>query len=157
MFRNIIISLLICAAVVVNPAAAQQIVGTWESVASYGGTPQNLIDTKDKVFVLAQSNLSSYDKKSTEILAYDKSNFLSDQKILNIFYNHDKKYLLVAYQNSNVDVIFDNGKVINFPEIMNAPLTSTKDINDVAFSGDRAYLATNFGLVVINTKKCIVE
>lgn len=62
MFRNIIISLLICAAVVVNPAAAQQIVGTWESVASYGGTPQNLIDTKDKVFVLAQSNLSSYDK-----------------------------------------------------------------------------------------------
>lgn len=157
MFRNIIISLLICAAVVVNPAAAQQIVGTWESVASYGGTPQNLIDTKDKVFVLAQSNLSSYDKKSTEILAYDKSNFLSDQKILNIFYNHDKKYLLVAYQNSNVDVIFDNGKVINFPEIMNAPLTSTKDINDVAFSGDRAYLATNFGLVVINTKKGIVE
>ena len=63
----------------------------------------------------------------------------------------------MAYQNSNVDVIFDNGKVINFPEIMNAPLTSTKDINDVAFSGDRAYLATNFGLVVINTKKGIVE
>ncbi len=64
-----------------------------------------------------------------------------------------QKYLLVAYQNSNVDVIFDNGKVINFPEIMNAPLTSTKDINDVAFSGDRAYLATNFGPVVINTKR----
>lgn len=47
----------------------------------------------------------------------------------------------------------DNGKVFNIPDIKNAILTTAKGINDVKFYGDRIYLATDFGIVVLNDKK----
>ena len=57
------------------------------------------------------------------------------------------------YANSNVDILHDNGKVFNIPDIKNAILTTAKGINDVKFYGDRIYLATDFGIVVLNDKK----
>lgn len=160
MLKHILISaslLVATAAVAPATASAQQVVGTWETVASYGGAPTSLIDSKDKVFVVAQKNLSVYHKDTHEIATYDQSNSLSDKQVSNIYYNHDKKYLVITYENSNIDLLFDNGRVVNFPEILNAPLTSAKVINDVAFHGDRFYVATDFGLVVMNAKKGIVE
>ncbi len=160
MTRHLIFSLLTAvAAIAPSPpsASAQRTVGSWESVASYGDTPKRVIDTADKVFVLAQNNLSSFDKNSNEIFAYGKTNVLNDGKINDIFYNHEGKYLLISYTNDNIDIITADGRTINFPELMNAQLTVSKKINNVAFSGDRAYLATEFGLMVINVKKEIVE
>lgn len=139
------------------PAAAQQVVGSWETVSSYGGVPTRMIDTAGRVYVLSQGNLSSVDKQTGEVYSYGRSNLLNDGKIADIFYNHEDRYLLVSYLNDNIDVITDDGTTINFPELMNASLTVGKTLRDVAFSGDRAYLATEFGLVVINVAKQIVE
>lgn len=38
------------------------------------------------------------------------------------------------YANSNVDILHDNGKVFNIPDIKNAILTTAKGINDVSFT-----------------------
>ena len=78
---------------------------------------------------------------------------MNDIDIANIYYNYDKKYLVIVYANSNVDILHDNGNVFNIPDIKNAILTTAKGINDVKFYGDRIYLATDFGIVVLNDKK----
>lgn len=138
-------------------ATAQQVVGSWETISSYGGTPARMIDTADKVYVLSQGNLSSVHKKTGEVYSYGRSNRLNDGKIADIFYNHDGKYLLISYVNDNIDVVKEDGTTINFPELMNASLTVSKKVKDVAFRGDRAYVATDFGLIVLNVAKQIVE
>lgn len=97
--------------------------------------------------------LFGFDKETEEMESYSKNNILNDIDIANIYYNYDKKYLVIVYANSNVDILHDNGKVFNIPDIKNAILTTAKGINDVKFYGDRIYLATDFGIVVLNDKK----
>lgn len=133
--------------------SAQIAVGDWKIHSIYGKNVTNVIDTKDKVYYLADNYLYSYDKADQVTESYTKRNKLSDIIIKNIYYNYSKKYLLIAYDNSNIDFMYDDGKIVNLPDIKDVILTSSKVIKDVTFNGDRAYVATEFGYVVINDKK----
>ena len=131
---------------------AQLAVGDWQIYTSTG-TPVKVIDTPQRVYYVSGRSLFGFDKDPEEMESYSKNNILNDIDIANIYYNYDKKYLVIVYANSNVDILHDNGKVFNIPDIKNAILTTAKGINDVKFYGDRIYLATDFGIVVLNDKK----
>ena len=131
---------------------AQLAVGDWQIYTSTG-TPVKVIDTPERVYYVSGRSLFGFDKETEEMESYSKNNILNDIDIANIYYNYDKKYLVIVYANSNVDILHDNGKVFNIPDIKNAILTTAKGINDVKFYGDRIYLATDFGIVVLNDKK----
>ncbi|MGN0214135.1 MAG: hypothetical protein ACI4AH_04925 [Muribaculaceae bacterium] len=131
----------------------QAAIGSWKIHPIFGSTPTNAIDTGDKVFYLVSNNLYCYDKETEENATFDRSNYLSDSQINNIYFNYNKKYLLVAYNNSNIDIILNDGSVVNIPDIANALLTTAKTINDVTFTDGAAYVATAFGYVVINDEK----
>ena len=131
---------------------AQLAVGDWQIYTSTG-TPVKVIDTPQRVYYVSGRSLFGFDKETEEMESYSKNNILNDIDIANIYYNYDKKYLVIVYANSNVDILHDNGKVFNIPDIKNAILTTAKGINDVKFYGDRIYLATDFGIVVLNDKK----
>lgn len=134
-------------------AHAQTSVGEWNIFPIFDGNPTTIIDGHEKVYYVSGSRLYSYDKTSDETYYYSTQNKLSDTSISGAFYNPDGKYLLVAYATGNIDVLYDNGKVINLPEIKDASLTSERTINDVAFYKGRIYLATVFGMVVYDEKK----
>ena len=134
-------------------AHAQTSVGEWNIFPIFDGNPTTIIDGHEKVYYVSGSRLYSYDKTSDETYYYSTQNKLSDTSISGAFYNPDGKYLLVAYASGNIDVLYDNGKVINLPEIKDASLTSERTINDVAFYKGRIYLATVFGMVVYDEKK----
>ena len=84
-------------------------------------------------------------------------NGMSDTDISGIYYNYDKKFLLVAYSNSNIDIVRENGRVDNVPDLKSVILTVSKAINSVDFSGDYAYIATDFGYMVVDCNKCVVK
>ncbi|UKI25892.1 MAG: hypothetical protein L6U61_05000 [Bacteroidales bacterium] len=97
------VALLIVMAVV--PAKSQQ-VGSWSIYPVFSGNNNNsLVDTDNKVFYLADGWLYSYDKDNDESVFYTKMNGMSDTDISGIYYNYDKKFLLVAYSNSNIDIV----------------------------------------------------
>ncbi len=151
----LLLMLLPCAAATVK---AQYGVGDWKIHATFSGqNVQNVIDTGDKVYYLVSNNLFCYDKETQENEALNKRNYLSDVLIKQIYYNSYKKYLMVVYDNSNIDVIDSNGKVVNIPDIKDAILTSDKAINDVTFTQKAAYLATSFGYLVLNDTKYEVK
>lgn len=135
----------------VSPAWA----GNWCIHPSYNSNEtQNIVDTKDKVYYLVSHNLYCYDKETRENESLNKTNYLNDVDITEIYFNDYKEYLLITYSNSNVDVITKEGKVINLPDIKMASIIGSKAINDVTFSGNgRVYMATDFGYVVINDNK----
>jgi hypothetical protein len=143
-------------AAVAGGASAQQVVGSWEYIPMFGNTAQRLVDTPQTVFAVSQSSLSAYDKSTGELISYSTANYLSDTGVNCLWYNFDRKYLFIAYSDGNIDLLYDNGRVVNIPDIYNAALTSGKTINDVAFDGDIIYVATDFGLVTINEARSIV-
>ena len=131
---------------------AQLAVGSWHQFASFS-TVDRVIDTDDKVYFLTCGQLYSYDKDNDETYCYSSGNRLSDSNVANIYYNRDKKMLVVVYSNSNIDVIDRNDRVYNMPDIKDASLDMVPSINDIAFDGDRFFAVTNFGIVAFDSKK----
>ena len=70
---------------------AQIAVGDWKIHSVYNSSPQNIIDTPEKVYYVNAGNLYSYDKDNEENESYSKRSKLSDILIHNIYYNYDKK------------------------------------------------------------------
>lgn len=165
------ILLLLCA-VVPTLASAQVAMGSWKIYQSYD-TPRRYndgalaantfvgyqaLDTPDKVYIVSEKSytLFSYDKDTEEVYSYTKSNLLNDNIISGIWYNKKNKYLFISYDNGNIDLVYDDGKVYNLPDISNAVMTVTKGINDVAFGDNRIYVATTFGIVEIDDQNHFV-
>lgn len=148
MLKKLILSLSLFLAVA--GANAQHAPGSWKVIPMSGTTFDYLQDTPSKVFYLTGGSLYSYDKEDNETTYYSPGTKISDSSIRFIRYNGDKKYVLLAYNNGNIDLIYDSGKVVNLPEIKDANLTVTKTINNVQFGKDRIYVATSFGIVVFD-------
>ena len=145
------IAFIIIALLSITTASAEG--GSWKIHPVFGATPTNAIDVGDRIFYLVSNNLFCFDKDTKENAVYDKSNYLNDTQVKNIYYNYDKKYLVVAYNNSNIDIILENGRVKNIPDITNSLIPSYKTINHVTFCGNRIYVATAFGYVAIDDEK----
>lgn len=130
-------------------ASAQSITGTWEIFPNYG-TPKRLIETPEFVYTLAGNGLCGYDKATGEVMALNVGNRLNGNKVENIWYDPDKKCLLVAYTDYNIDLVFDDGRTINVPDLRDAAITSQKTIRSAAFNKGKAYVGISSGMLVID-------
>ena len=151
------ILLLLAMALTLN-VMAQNAVGDWMIHTSFvGDEVVSVVESNKWVYYQSGANLFRLDKSTSENEALSKVNVLSDMGVAHIYYNSDKDYLVVVYQNSNIDVIMSDGSVVNMPEIKDAVLTSSRTINDVTFAPGLMYLATDFGYVLIDDSKMIVQ
>lgn len=130
--------------------AGAQAAGTWEIMPVYGSHAQTLIDTGSKVYTLGSGNLYVYDTRTDEMRHYNKLNGLNDLDISRIAYNYAKGYLVIVYNSCNIDLLYDNGRVVNIPDIRDANISASKAINSIDFADGRIYLATGFGFVAID-------
>lgn len=128
-------------------------IGTWKSYSIYSNPPQKVIETENMVYYTSGGNLFSYDKKNDENYSYTAGNKLNDTPISNIYYNFEKKYLVICYESSNIDLLYENGTVKNMSDIKDSPLDPPLTITNVCFDGDFLYVATAFGLVKFNEPK----
>ncbi|MFI3239517.1 MAG: two-component regulator propeller domain-containing protein [Bacteroidales bacterium] len=137
-------------------SSAKVAVGEWLVHPIYGTEVGNIIESNsDNVYYLVNNNLYAYNKVEDINISYNLNSGLSDVDIDNIYYNYDKGYLLITYSNSNIDLLYDDGQIINLPDIKYYIITSSKDINDINFDSDNnmIYVATDFGFVVFNDIK----
>lgn len=125
--------------------------GSWKIHPNFvAARLQNNIDTGNKVYYLVSNCLYCYDKATQTNEAFNNGNKLSDVTITNIYYNHYKNYVVLTYDNSNIDFILDDGRVINMPEIKDAVVQQSKVINDINFMPGKAFVATDFGYLIID-------
>ncbi len=152
--KAIIMSVAFFAAAVAG-AAAQQLteIGTWEILPVFAPPAQKVLDTGNVVYYQSGGGLYAYDAANDESICYTRQNKLSDFEVDDIFYNYDKKYLLIAYSNGNMDVLYDNGRIVNLSDISDSNVSRPIKINDVSFDGDDMYLATSFGMVRYNMSR----
>ena len=143
---NIRSILTICLLFALLPAKAQR-VGEWRSfLATYNTTA--VTEANNLVFGLADGTLYSYGKEDNRIIVYTRQTGLSDFGIKLIGYNPAVKTLLIAYTNGNIDLMSEEG-IYNLPFLKNAGNIPDKEPLGIDFHNERAYLSTQFGVVVI--------
>jgi len=139
--------------------------GTWKMHNYYvTANIQNVYDTGDKVYYLNSNVLFQFDKATQTTVALSSQNKLSDNTVSNLFYDYERKLLFVTYSNSNIDVIDSVGNITNISAIKDAIVRvynytldngvlsgyTDKTINDITFTGGKAYVATGYGFVTID-------
>lgn len=126
-------------------------IGTWTIYPSYYNI-ENIEMAGHDIFVLASSNLYSYNTDDESLTTYTKTTCLSDVNISKISWNKNAKRLVVVYNSHNIDILSADGNVINIPDLKDKQMTGDKTINNITQDGQYAYLATNFGVVKIDVK-----
>ncbi len=136
---------------------SQLAMGKWRTHFAYNAIEQ-IAQTENKIFAISEGSLFSIEK-NTECIEedgcmeyYGKMSGLNDGIISRIDYDKLNKKLLILYKNGNIDLL-TNGGTINIPDLYNKQLSASKEVNDITFYGERAYLSCNFGIVVLNTIK----
>ncbi|MDE6023628.1 MAG: RdgB/HAM1 family non-canonical purine NTP pyrophosphatase, partial [Muribaculaceae bacterium] len=130
----------------------------------------NVFDTPDKTYFLAEAQLYSksdvdnnekllflfcMDKDSGEIRHYNAQNFLSNSLIKVANYNALRNYMLIVYDDLTIDLLHDNGKAYTIHDLKNYSTGNSKEVRSISFDPalNRAYLATDFGYLIIDDKK----
>ncbi|MBQ9216935.1 MAG: hypothetical protein IJ160_01970 [Muribaculaceae bacterium] len=132
-------------------ALAQDIDGTWKFHPAYAlSTATDMIDTESYVYALSNGAIMRLDKASQQVQTLTPENGLSEVLATGIYYNYDSHYLLITYQNSNIDLLYDDGRMVNVSDLADAIMTVSRKVNDVTFAHGKAYLATDFGLAVLD-------
>lgn len=135
-------------------ASTAQSTGTWNIMPVYGTAAEQMIDTPDLVYYLSSGHLYSYNKDTDETRHYTTVNALNDVGVSMIAYNPYSRYLAVVYSSFNIDLLYDNGRVVNLPDVRDANISADKTINAIDFTPEgRMYVATNFGFVAFDDKK----
>lgn len=143
-----ILLLAVCSAL---SSQAQSFVGNWELFSSFS-TPTKVIETPDYVYTLAGSSLCAIDKSTGELQALNALNRLNGNKVEGIWYDRDRKYLFVVYEDYNIDLVYDDGRTINVPDLRDAAITQDKTVFDVDFAYGNAYVGIGSGLIIINAE-----
>lgn len=123
----------------------------WKSYLAYYNTTL-VAEANNNVFAVADGSLYSYNKEDQSVQAYSKLNGLSDVAIIQLGYNADVNTLLIVYDNGNIDLWGEDG-IYNLPFLKNSTVVQDKTVNAITFDGEYAYLASQFGIMVINMQK----
>ena len=141
----------------------------WKIYPVFDEKVAHVVDTPDLVYFTSQtfetnpnqdtfSSLFRYDKKGEELIVLSTSNILSGNSVRDIIYNPKKGYLAVLYKDYDIDLLYNNGKVVNIPYYRQASMSTQKTVNSLSIDPghDRLYFATDFGYLAINDSKAEV-
>jgi len=126
-------------------------IGTWVDHLPYRGA--RLVEqSDDRVFCATDVSLYSVDKTYLSEDKISKCTGLSDIGFSAMRYDNARHQLVIAYNNSNVD-LWTPDKVINVPDIKRKNIVGDKNIYSVDVNDNLAYLSCGFGIVAMDLDK----
>lgn len=131
-------------------SSAQREKESWQDYLSYANTTKIAV-APNKIYCATEGGLMYYDLEDNSINKFSGISQLSDFGIKTIAYSTENNVLVVAYNNCNIDLI-SNNKVQNLSDIKRKQIAG-KNINNISFYGNEAYLSCSFGIVVLNLDK----
>ncbi|MCW5906734.1 MAG: hypothetical protein KIS94_02660 [Chitinophagales bacterium] len=132
--------------------AQERQLGTWKSFMPYGASLA-VCNAGDKVFSAASNSIFSVDKSTGEIRTYDKVTGLSDIGVKLMNYDPATEVLAIAYNNSNLDLIYHETDVYNLADFKIKNTSGAVGINGISFYGGNCYISSDMGISVIDLAK----
>ncbi|QNH61755.1 two-component regulator propeller domain-containing protein [Hymenobacter sediminicola] len=131
--------------------------GDWQLHLPTSGA-RVLAEAGNRIYVAADNSFYYFDKETSTTTLLSSRDGLNGAGVKTIAYDSVSQQLLVAYQDANLDLISaDAGRIRNISDIQRKQLSGSKAINAISFSGQRAYLACDFGIVVVDLSKLEVR
>lgn len=130
-------------------------IGGWKEHLSYK-SGISVSEGNGKVYCATKSGIFSLNKSDNSLDRMSKVNGLSDVEASVLNFNAFNNKLLIAYKNSNIDIISD-GTITNIADIKRKSIVGNKAINNILFINQFAYLACGFGIVVIDMERLEVK
>jgi hypothetical protein len=151
--KKIIVSIVFLICLLAWSGSAQVAMGKWRTHFAYNSVSQ-IAQSDNKIYAVSEGALFSVDKQDGEsgIEFYSKISGLNGSNISRIEFDPTTKQLLIVYTNGNIDLLTTGG-VINIPDLYNKQMSSSKEINQIQFYQGNAYLACDFGIIVLNMQK----
>ena len=134
--------------VVATQSQAQMAIGKWRDCLDHSKV-YHVEYAGDRVYAASKGGLFYLDLDDNILNTLGKSNGLSDVRISAMGYDAASRTLVLAYDNSNIDILC-NDRVYNLSDIKRSELPGDKSVFHVRLHGGNAYLATGFGVVVVN-------
>jgi len=126
-------------------------IGQWREHMDYRSGKRVAL-SNDKVYVATNFGAYSVGREDGEITRMSKVTGLNDVGVRTLNYYTAAEKLLIAYNNSNVDVLYRND-VINIPDILRSTVPGDKTIYNISFHNSKAFLSTGLGVIVVDLDK----
>lgn len=139
------------------PSRCQEVgIGQWRDHLPYDYST-NVEEFNSFIFCSTPYSMFYFDRDYNTIVRLSKVNGLSDLGVSDISLNQDLDILVVAYENTNLDLITEDFSIINIPDIKRKEILGNKTINSIMNYGKYAYLSCGFGIVVLNVEKMEIK
>lgn len=126
-------------------------VGSWKEYLPYNSA----IDAAagdNKIFCATPFSLFTVDVNDNSTERMSKVTGLSETGISAIDYDEANHKLLIAYSNSNIDIVFRND-IFNIPDIKRQNISGDKSIYNIYQLNGEYYLSTGLGVIVVDGNK----
>ena len=153
--KRIILFAVLVLQVLVSPLVAQIPVGTFRDHLSFYGC-KSVAVTPEYVYAACNSGLMYVGKNDNGSGAFSKVDGLSGTSISRIHYDAASQYLIVAYDDGNLDFIRDD-RIYNLRDIKDKSITSSKKVNGCLSYNGLVYLAYPFGIVSIDMTTLLIR
>ncbi|WP_342088604.1 PorZ beta-propeller-like domain-containing protein [Dyadobacter sp. OTU695] len=136
--------------------------GEWQSHFNYLSAKQ-VVEAGSRVYCASYNGLFSVNKESGEIRMLSKADGLSNTGIATMGYLSSSRLLMMAYRNGTIDFAYLNEQAepnqTETWDLLNETqgLPADKAIRNIVFRENLAYIATGFGVLVLDTRLRQVE
>ncbi len=120
-------------------------IGDWEVLLPFKNG-RLLTHSQDKVYYATAVALMSVDKSTLETRRVTKVDGLNDVKISGLSYDHLTDKLIVAYDNTKIDIL-SNGMITGVNDLFEKPILGDKTIYDIYTIDGTAYLSSGVGII----------
>ena len=110
----------------------------------------DIVATPTSIFAATPYGLCSINTTTNEVGTFTKINGLSETSVTKITYNNTVNNIIIAYNNSNIDLLNANGNITNINDIKRKNITADKTIYNFYNNNNLLYISTGFGIVVID-------
>jgi hypothetical protein len=129
--------------------------GMWREHLPYQVT-LDLAAADTKIYAATPHSLFSVDLATKETARFSTVSGLSETGISTIAFDRVSQKLFVAYSNSNIDVLTSTS-IRNIPALKRSTLSGNKNIYHIFPDGNRCYLSTGLGVVVLDADRYEVK
>jgi len=129
--------------------------GEWQ-VHGPNNRAKAIAESDGKIYCATEDGFFLYDTAYNQLQILSKVNGLHDTGISTLGYEPGTKTLLIAYENTNIDLI-QNNEIINVDAILRKDIPGEKQIHHIYFHNKTAYLACSFGVVLLDLVKLEIK
>ncbi len=126
-------------------------VGQWREYLPYNSAI-DVTAGNDKIYCATPYSLFTVNTKENSVERLSRITGLSETGISAIKYDEANNKLVIAYTNSNIDILFRND-IFNIPDIKRKAVSGDKAVYHIYPLNKKYYLSTGLGIVVMDGEK----